>query len=345
MKNEEANRTFIIAEAGVNHNGNVQFAYRLVDAAVNCGANAIKFQTFRTEKIISKNVAKAQYQRDNTSQDESQFEMIKKLELSYNDFINIKHYCDEKQIIFLSTPDEEESLDFLCDVINVPYIKVGSGEITNLPFLKRVASKNKPIILSTGMAYIGEVEKALDTIYSTNNNANVILLHCTTNYPTPYEEVNLRAMLTLREAFKLPVGYSDHTIGVEIPVAAVAMGACIIEKHFTLDRNMQGPDHKASLEPDDFERMVRAIRNVEDALGNGIKRPTKSEEEMKNVVRKKLVAAHDLERGEIIKRNDVTLKRSNTGLSPEFLNVIVGKKLIKGIKEDEGFSWSHFMEE
>ena len=345
MKNEEANRTFIIAEAGVNHNGNVQFAYRLVDAAVNCGANAIKFQTFRTEKIISKNVAKAQYQRDNTSQDESQFEMIKKLELSYNDFINIKHYCDEKQIIFLSTPDEEESLDFLCDVINVPYIKVGSGEITNLPFLKRVASKNKPIILSTGMAYIGEVEKALDTIYSTNNNANVILLHCTTNYPTPYEEVNLRAMLTLREAFKLPVGYSDHTIGVEIPVAAVAMGACIIEKHFTLDRNMQGPDHKASLEPDDFERMVRAIRNVEDALGNGIKRPTKSEEEMKNVVRKKLVAAHDLERGEIIKRNDVTLKRSNTGLSPEFLNVIVGKRLIKGIKEDEGFSWSHFMEE
>ncbi len=345
MKNEEANRTFIIAEAGVNHNGNVQFAYRLVDAAVNCGANAIKFQTFRTEKIISKNVAKAQYQRDNTSQDESQFEMIKKLELSYNDFINIKHYCDEKQIIFLSTPDEEESLDFLCDVINVPYIKVGSGEITNLPFLKRVASKNKPIILSTGMAYIGEVEKALDTIYSTNNNANVILLHCTTNYPTPYEEVNLRAMLTLREAFKLPVGYSDHTIGVEIPVAAVAMGACIIEKHFTLDRNMQGPDHKASLEPDDFERMVRAIRNVEDALGNGIKRPTKSEEEMKNVVRKKLVATQNLERGEIIKLSDVALKRSNIGLSPEFLDIIVGKKLVKEIKEDEGFTWSHFMEE
>jgi len=345
MKNEETNRTFIIAEAGVNHNGNVQFAYRLVDAAVNCGANAIKFQTFKTEKIISKNVAKAQYQRDNTSQDESQFEMIKKLELSYNDFISIKHYCDEKQIIFLSTPDEEESLDFLCDVINVPYIKVGSGEITNLPFLKRVASKNKPIILSTGMAYIGEVEKALDTIYSTNNNANVILLHCTTNYPTPYEEVNLRAMLTLREAFKLPVGYSDHTNGIEIPVAAVALGACIIEKHFTLDRNMQGPDHKASLEPDDFERMVRTIRNVEDALGNGIKRPTKSEEEMKNVVRKKLVATQNLERGEIIKLSDVALKRSNIGLSPEFLDIIVGKKLVKEIKEDEGFTWSHFMEE
>jgi len=336
-------KVFIIAEAGVNHNGDKNIAYKLIDAAKAAGADAVKFQTFKAEKMISKHTNMASYQKKNIGQEESQLDMVKDLELSYSDFEELKAYCDKNGIIFLSSPFDEDSIDFLENLI--PCYKIPSGEIVNQPYLQHMASKHKPMIMSTGMATLSDVEKALDDIYSVDKDAEIYLLHCTTNYPTLYSEVNLRSMLTLREAFKLPVGYSDHTNGIEIPVAAVAMGACVIEKHFTLDRNMKGPDHKASLEPEDFERMVRAIRNVEDALGNGIKRPTKSEEEMKNVVRKKLVAAHDLERGEIIKRNDVTLKRSNTGLSPEFLNVIVGKRLIKGIKEDEGFSWSHFMEE
>lgn len=336
-------KVFIIAEAGVNHNGDKNIAYKLIDAAKAAGADAVKFQTFKAEKMISKHTNMASYQKKNIGQEESQLDMVKDLELSYSDFEELKAYCDKKGIIFLSSPFDEDSIDFLENL--VPCYKIPSGEIVNHLYLQHMASKHKPMIMSTGMATLSDVEKALDDIYSVDKDAEIYLLHCTTNYPTLYSEVNLRSMLTLREAFKLPVGYSDHTNGIEIPVAAVALGACVIEKHFTLDRNMKGPDHKASLEPDDFERMVRAIRNVEDALGNGIKRPTKSEEEMKNVVRKKLVAAHDLERGEIIKRNDVTLKRSNTGLSPEFLNVIDGKKLIKGIKEDEGFSWSHFMEE
>ncbi len=334
---------FIIAEAGVNHNGDKTIAYKLIDAAKDAGANAVKFQTFKAEKIISRHTNMATYQRENVGREESQLSMVKSLELSYDDFNELKAYCDEKGIIFLSSPFDEDSIDFLENL--VPYYKIPSGEIVNKPYLQRVASKHKPMIMSTGMATLSDVEKALGDIYSVDKDAEIYLLHCTTNYPTPYEEVNLKAMITLKEAFKLPVGYSDHTNGIEIPVAAVALGACIIEKHFTLDRNMQGPDHKASLEPDDFKSMVRAIRNVEDALGNGIKRPTKSEDEIKNVVRKKLVAVRDMKKGQIIELADVTLKRVNVGLSADFLDIIIGKRLIKGIREDEGFTWSHFMEE
>ncbi|HRD21045.1 MAG TPA: N-acetylneuraminate synthase, partial [Fervidobacterium sp.] len=318
-------------------------AYKLIDAAKDAGANAVKFQTFKAEKIISRHTNMATYQRENVGREESQLSMVKSLELSYDDFNELKAYCDEKGIIFLSSPFDEDSIDFLENL--VPYYKIPSGEIVNKPYLQRVASKHKPMIMSTGMATLSDVEKALGDIYSVDKDAEIYLLHCTTNYPTPYEEVNLKAMITLKEAFKLPVGYSDHTNGIEIPVAAVALGACIIEKHFTLDRNMQGPDHKASLEPDDFKSMVRAIRNVEDALGNGIKRPTKSEDEIKNVVRKKLVAVRDMKKGQIIELADVTLKRVNVGLSADFLDIIIGKRLIKGIREDEGFTWSHFMEE
>ena len=233
-----SNKTFIIAEAGVNHNGDKNLAYKLIDIAKESGANAVKFQTFKAEKGISKYTKMADYQKKNLGKEDSQIEMIKKLELSYKDFEDLKKYCGEKGIIFLSTPFDEESIEFLDKL--VPYYKIPSGEIVNYPYLKLIAEKNKPIIMSTGMANLSDVEKALDTIYSINQDAEIYLLHCTTNYPTPYEEVNLKAMITLKEAFKIPVGYSDHTLGIEVPTAAVAMGAQSIEKHFTLDRKFTG---------------------------------------------------------------------------------------------------------
>jgi len=348
MKTVKSLTTFIIAEAGVNHNGKIQLAYKLIDAAKEIGANAIKFQTFKTEKIVSKNVEMASYQKKNTKSRQSQFEMIKELELSYKDFIKLKEYCDKMGIIFLSTPDEEDSLDFLVDDLKVPAIKIGSGEITNLPFLKLVAMKNVPIILSTGMANLSEVEEAINVILQNQNSVDssilppLTLLHCTTNYPTPFEEVNLKAMLTLKEAFKLPVGYSDHTLGTEVSIAAVALGASIIEKHFTLDRNLPGPDHKASLEPDELKMMIKAIRNTEIAMGDGIKRPNKSEVEIMKVVRKTLVAARNIRKGEIIEETDITIKRAGTGIPPKFMDIIVGMKINKDIEKDTPFDWSFF---
>ena len=332
---------FIIAEAGVNHNGDVNLAYKLIDEAKEAGADAVKFQTFKAEKVLSKYTKMADYQKKNLGKEVSQIEMVKSLELSYNDFEKLKNYCDEKGIIFLSSPFDKESVDFLDKL--VPYYKIPSGEIVNYPYLKHIASKNKPIIMSTGMANLSNVEKALDTIYSVNKTVEIYLLHCTTNYPCPYDEVNLKAMLTLKEVFKLPVGYSDHTLGIEVPIAAVAIGAQIIEKHFTLDKNLLGPDHKASLEPIELKAMVNAIRNIEKALGDGIKKPNKSEKEIEGVVRKKLIATRDIKSGETISEKDIAIKRSNIGLAPDFLEVIIGKKIIKNIKEDEGFTWEHFM--
>ena len=334
-------KVFIIAEAGVNHNGDKNIAYKLIDAAKDAGADAIKFQTFKAEKLVSGNTEMAKYQKENTKGDKTQFDMLKDLELDYNDFLELKEYCDRIGILFLSSPFDEESVNFLENL--VAYYKVPSGEIVNYPYLRLIASKSKPIILSTGMAKLSEVEKALEVIYEVNRKAEIYLLHCTTNYPTPYEEVNLKAMITLKEAFKLPVGYSDHTDGIEIPVAAVSLGACIIEKHFTLDRNMIGPDHKASLEPEKFKTMVKAIRNVEKSLGDGIKRPTNSELQIKEVVRKKLVAAHDMEENDVVREGDITFKRAKDGLSPELFEIIIGKKLLKPIKKDEGFTLGHFM--
>ena len=334
-------KVFIVAEAGVNHNGDKAIAYKLIDAAKAAGADAVKFQTFKAEKVISKDTSMASYQKKNIGQEESQLDMVKDLELSYSDFEELKAYCDKKGIIFLSSPFDEDSIDFLENL--VPYYKIPSGEIVNKPYLQRVASKHKPMIMSTGMATLSDVEKALGDIYSVDKDAEIYLLHCTTNYPTPYEEVNLKAMITLKEAFKLPVGYSDHTDGIEIPVAAVSLGACIIEKHFTLDRNMIGPDHKASLEPEKFKTMVKAIRNVEKSLGDGIKKPTNSELQIKEVVRKKLVAAHDMEENDVVMEGDITFKRAKDGLSPELFEIIIGKKLLKPIKKDEGFTLGHFM--
>ena len=333
-------RVFIIAEAGVNHNGNLDLAYQLIDAAKDAGADAVKFQTFKAENVVSRLADKSEYQKKTTGSDKSQLEMIKKLELSYDDFVKLKKYCNKKEIMFLSTPFDHQSIDFLYDLIDI--YKIPSGEIINHPYLKHIAVKNKPVIMSTGMANLGEVEEAINTIRSVNSKAKLSLLHCTTNYPTPYEEVNLKAMQTLAAAFKLPVGYSDHTLGIEVPVAAVAMGAKIIEKHFTLDKNLPGPDHKASLEPDELKEMVTAIRNIEMAFGDRIKKPNKSEIEIIKVARRSLIATKDIRAGEIIKESDITIKRPGTGILPKFKEIVIGMKLVNDIRQDEPFRWENF---
>lgn len=333
-------RVFIIAEAGVNHNGRLDLAYKLVDVAREAGADAIKFQTFKAEKVVSSKAPKAEYQKKATSSDKSQLGMIKKLEFSFEDFVKLKKYCDKKGIMFLSTPFDHQSIDFLYNLIDI--YKIPSGEIINHPYLKYIAAKNKPIIVSTGMANLGEVEEAINTILSVNSKANISLLHCTTNYPAPYEEVNLKAMQTLAVAFKLPVGYSDHTLGIEMPVAAVAMGAKIIEKHFTLDKKLSGPDHKASLEPSELKEMVKAIRNIEMALGDGIKKPNKSEIEIMKVARRSLITTRDIRVGETIKESDIAIKRPGIGILPKFKEIVIGMKLINDIKQDEPLRWENF---
>ena len=340
MNGIDTSKVFIIAEAGVNHNGSLDLAYQLIDVAKEAGADAVKFQTFKAENVVSKLADKAEYQKKTTGLDKSQLEMIKKLELSFDDFVKLKKYCDKKEIMFLSTPFDHQSIDFLCDLVDI--YKIPSGEIINYPYLKHIAAKNKPIIMSTGMANLGEVEEAINTIRSVNSEAKISLLHCTTNYPTPYEEVNLKAMQTLAAAFKLPVGYSDHTLGIEVPVAAVATGAKIIEKHFTLDKKLSGPDHKASLEPDELKKMIKAIRNIEMALGDGIKRPNKSEIEIMKVSRRSLIATRDIRTGEIIKESDIAIKRPGTGILPKFKEIVIGMKLVNDIRQDEPFRWENF---
>ena len=340
MHGIDTSKVFIIAEAGVNHNGSLDLAYQLIDVAKDAEADAVKFQTFKAENVVSKLADKAEYQKKTTGSDQSQLEMIKKLEISFEDFVKLKKYCDKKEIMFLSTPFDYQSIDFLYDLVDI--YKIPSGEIINYPYLKHIADKNKSIIMSTGMANLGEIEEAINTIREVNLKVKISLLHCTTNYPTPYEEVNLKAMQTLAVAFKLPVGYSDHTLGIEVPVAAVAMGAKVIEKHFTLDKNLPGPDHKASLEPDELKGMVKAIRNIEVALGDGIKKPNKSEIEIMKVARKSLIATKDIKSGEIIKETDITIKRPGTGILPKFKEIVIGMKLINDIRQDEPFGWENF---
>lgn len=339
----DRNTVFIIGEAGVNHNGDIKLAYELVDIAKDAGVDAVKFQTYKTDKVISPATEMADYQKQNLCSNESQYEMVKKLELTYEDFRKIQDYCNKKGILFLSTADEEESLDYLTDDLNIPVIKMGSSELTSLPFLKHAARKNKPVILSTGMANLGEIETAIDTMKNVNPEIELYLLHCTTNYPTQYSEVNLMAMKTISEAFKLPVGYSDHTLGIEIPIAAVALGAKIIEKHFTIDKNMTGPDHVASLNPKELAQMVKSIRNIELAMGDGIKKPNKSEESIKRVVRRTLVAAKDLSKGKHITMEDITLKRADCGIDPKLVDILIGKQLVNDIQKDRSFTWEHFM--
>ena len=315
---------YIIAEAGVNHNGKLDLALKLCDAAKEAGVDCVKFQTWKTENIVTQSAAMADYQKENIqTETESQYEMLKRLELSYEHFEYIKQYCEKIGIDFLSTPDEEESLDFLMTRLNLPLVKIGSGEVTNIPYLRKIASYGRSIILSTGMSQLAQVATAYDTLIAAGA-PSISLLHCTTNYPCPMDEVNLRAMQTLKEAFKCKVGYSDHTMGIEVPIAAVAMGAEIIEKHFTLDRSMDGPDHKASLEPTELKQMVQSIRNIEKALGDGIKRPNKSEEANAKVVQKSILAKRPIRRGELLSEDNLTTKRAGSGISSVYWDLVIG---------------------
>ena len=324
---------YIIAEAGVNHNGRLDLALQLCDAAKEAGVDAIKFQTWKTELIISKNTEMADYQKKNLGNDDSQYDMLKKLELSYDNFRLIKDYCDNIGIQFLSTADETESLDFLCE-LGMPFIKLGSGEITNIPYLRYCAKKNMPLIISTGMCNLSDVATAFDVLTEAGAK-DITVLHCTTNYPCPMDEVNLRAMQTMKDAFKCKVGYSDHTMGTEIPIAAVAMGAEIIEKHFTLDRNMEGPDHKASLEPQELKYMVDCIRNIEVALGDGIKRPNVSEVKISKVVLKSIVAKSPVKKGDALTPDNLTIKRAGSGIPATYWDIIIGTKALRDFDIDE----------
>ncbi len=329
-------KILIIAEAGVNHNGNIETAEQMIDVAVAAGVDYIKFQTFKAEKLVSVHAEKAEYQKETTDSKENQFEMIKKLELDVDAHKELKDYCLSKGIKFISSPFDLDSIDLLYE-LGVDLYKIGSGEITNYPYLKRIASKGLPVILSTGMSKLSEVESALEVLLSNGlvRRDQITLLHANTEYPTPFEDVNLKAMLTLKDAFKLDVGYSDHTPGIEVPIAAVAMGAKVIEKHLTLYRNMEGPDHKASLEPDELKEMVRVIRNIEQALGDGIKKPSKSERKNMVIARKSIVAARDIKEGEILTKENITVKRPGIGISPMRWNEIIGKRAMKDFKFDD----------
>lgn len=321
---------FIIAEAGVNHNGSMEIAKKMIDIACDTGCDCVKFQTYIAENVMSRYAPKAEYQVTNTGPDETQLDMVKKLQLSFSDFKLLKAYCEEKGIMFLSTPFDLESCDFLND-LGLQIFKIPSGEITNLPYLRKINSFKKKIILSTGMATLNEIQDALDVL----KDCEVSLLHCTTEYPCPYNNVNLKAMQTMREHFGLEVGYSDHTQGVEVPIAAVAMGATIIEKHFTLDKNMEGPDHKASLEPKELRQMVTSIRNIEKAMGNGVKEPQESEKKNIEIARKSLVAKTDIKKGEILSEKNITVKRPGSGISPMKWDEIIGTSATKDYYEDE----------
>lgn len=327
------NKVFIIAEAGVNHNGSVRLAKKLVDAAKNAGADAIKFQTFIADRLVSKVAQKADYQKQATETIESQLEMLKKLELSFDIFKDIKNHCEEKGILFLSTAFDLDSINFL-ESLEMPIYKVPSGEITNLPYLMKIASLGKPVIISTGMSELDEVGLALEVLRD-NGAGTMTLLHCNTQYPTPFEDANLKAMLTLKKRFGLAVGYSDHTLGIEAPIAAIALGATVIEKHFTLDKSLVGPDHKASLDPQELKAMVTSIRNIEVALGDGIKQPSVSEIMNKEVARKSIVARRNIVKGEIFTQDNLTVKRPGNGISPMKWFEVLGMSAERDFYEDE----------
>jgi N,N'-diacetyllegionaminate synthase len=330
------NDTFIIAEAGVNHNGSLEMALRLVDAACAAGADAVKFQTFKAENVIAINAPKAGYQKDTTGPDESQLEMVRKLELDEAAHTRLHHHCLDKDIRFLSTPFDLESIDLLTR-LGLEIFKIPSGEITNLPYLRKLGALKKRLILSSGMADLGEIKDALEVLVAAGSRMeDITVLHCNTEYPTPFEDVNLRAMLTIRSAFPgISVGYSDHTLGIEAPIAAVAMGATVIEKHFTLDRNLSGPDHRASLEPHELAAMISAIRNIEKAFGTGIKKPSPSESRNIPVARKSIVAAAPIKKGETFTEKNITVKRPGTGITPMRWDEIIGRKATKPYRKDE----------
>lgn len=332
MKNK---KVFIIAEAGVNHNGQLALAYRLVDAAMEAGVDAVKFQTFKADIEISKFAEKAEYQKETTDIRETLLEMTKKLELDRENHKNLLAYCQNKGISFLSSASDLYSIDLLIK-LGLETWKIPSNEITDFPYLRKIGRLGKKVIMSTGMADIQEVKKALDILISFGTNKeDITVLHCNTEYPTPFEDVNLKAMLTLRNELDVEVGYSDHTLGIEVPIAAVAMGAKVIEKHFTLDRSMKGPDHRASLEPDELRAMVKAIRNIEVSLGDGIKHPSPSELKNKPIARKSIVAAKDIKKGEKFTEENITVKRPGDGISPMRWDEALGQSAKRDFLADE----------
>ena len=326
-------KVFIIAEAGVNHNGDINNAKKLIDLAAEAGADAVKFQTFKAEKIVCRNTVKAEYQRKTTSILESQYDMLKKLELSRKVHINLAEYCYKRGIHFLSSPFDIESIQMLYG-IDMPFIKIPSGEITNLPYLREIAKVGKDIIMSTGMSSLDEIRDAKKVLKG-NGVGNIIILHCNTQYPTPMEDANLNAMLTIKKELDVPVGYSDHTEGIEVAIAAAALGAVVIEKQFTLDRGMEGPDHKASIEFNDLKKMVNSIRNIEKALGSTKKEVTSSEIANISIVRKSIVASKDIKKGELFSEDNLTTKRPGTGISPMKWDDLIGKPANRNYKMDD----------
>lgn len=323
------NSVYIIAEIGVNHNGNLELAKKSIDAAKSTGANAVKFQTFKTEKLTTKTAETAKYQKNNTGKIESQFDMLKKLELTADDFFELKNYCETQGLDFLSTPFDEESASLLKE-IGVHAYKIGSGDLTNIPFLKKIDMFGVPVLLSTGMANMDEVREALDCF----QYSSVTVLHCTSNYPAASEDINLLAMQSIEREFQIPIGYSDHSLGYDVAICAVSMGAKVIEKHFTLDKSLPGPDHKASLDPSEFTEFVNKIRNCEIFLGNGIKRSMPSEESTRNVARKSIVVNVDLEKGAVLSENMLSIKRPGNGIKPSNLYKIIGKRINVDKKAD-----------
>ena len=328
-------KTLIIAEAGVNHNGDLNIAHKLIDVAADFGADLVKFQTFSADQLVTISAKKADYQNQTTDVNESQYDMIKKLELTREMHMELISHCNEREIGFFSTGFDLRSLDLLNE-LGLDLFKIPSGEITNLPYLRHIGRFNKPVLLSTGMSDLGEIEAAIRILeHSGTTRERITVLHCNTEYPTPFSDVNLKAMMSIGHAFGVKVGYSDHTLGIEVPIAAVALGATVIEKHFTLDRSLLGPDHRASLEPEEFKTMVASIRNVELALGDGLKKPSPSEIKNKPIVRKSLVALSPIRAGEKFSELNITVKRPGTGLSPMLYDDVMGMEAQQDFEPDD----------
>ncbi|WP_407421263.1 N-acetylneuraminate synthase [Methanobrevibacter sp.] len=329
------NSTFIIAEIGVNHNGSVELARKMIESASDCGVDAVKFQTFTSEDLVTKQAKTAKYQEENTNED-SQFEMLKKLELSFDDFYELKKYAEDCGVVFLSSPFDIKSVDLL-EELDVSLYKLGSGELTNFELIDYVSKTDKPLIISTGMASLDEIKETYDHI---KNKDNLVILHCITGYPTAFEEANLNFIKTLQREFDAPIGFSDHSLGIELPIAAVALGACVVEKHFTLDKTLEGPDHKTSLDPDEFKAMVSAIRNVEVAMGDGIRKFSENEREIKKVARKSIILNNDIKRGTVIEKEMLSIKRPGTGIAPKFVVDVIGKTVTKDLKSGHVLKWN-----
>ena len=333
-------RVLIIAEAGVNHNGNISLAKKLIDVAKDAGADIVKFQTFKSEKLVTKSAQKAAYQKKTTGANESQLDMLKKLELSSDDHDVLISYCRKKKIKFLSTPFDHDSIDLLVS-LGMDTFKIPSGELNNLPYLRKIGKMNKKVIMSTGMSDLKDVEDNLNVlIKSGTKKENITLLHCHSEYPTPMKDVNLKAMITMAEKFNVAVGYSDHTEGIEVPVAAVALGASVIEKHFTLNKKMKGPDHKASLDPAELKSMVKAIRNIELALGDGIKKPSSKEQQNKKVAQKSIHFAENISKGTVLNESHLIMKLPSNGISPMQFDEVLGRELIVNVKADHPLKWT-----